>query len=120
MSTRTRWHAEVDLPSSERDPFAGAGPVEQVGLPIDLREGEATLQQRIVDLLESENALFNRGTVCGLKNMPDSTCSACPESHHAEAGHKLATLCRIGRQTEETVMELHIAKARTDAQGQGT
>lgn len=117
--TRTRWHASVDLPADDgADPFKNAGPVEQIGLAIDLRPSHAELSAKLKDLLESEGELYARGVRCDLKEMDDSTCSACPISHHTEAGHPLATLCRIGREEERTLMDLYLLKH--DATGQGT
>lgn len=117
--TRTRWHTSVDLPADDgADPFNGAGAIEQIGLPIDLRPSHAELTVRLKDLLESEGELFTRGVRCDLKEKDDSTCSACPISHHEEDGHPMATLCRIGREEESTVMDLYLLKR--DAEGQGT
>lgn len=101
------WGVEDLAADMDEDPFKGHENVEQQGLPIDLSADEPVLQEKLIELVNSEGALAERGVTCALKDRPDSTCNACPISQHEGSG-EMATLCKIGRRQEQVVMELHV------------
>lgn len=108
FGARVDWGIQDVTPEAD-DPFAGYGGAEQQGLPIDLSADEPVLQEKLIELVNSEGALAERGVTCALKNRPDSTCNACPISQHEGSG-EMATLCKVGRKQEQVVMELHVLR----------
>lgn len=109
-SVKTDWGLAPGSATSG-DPFRDAGPVEQMGLPIDLSRDEPTLHARLIDLLESEGALAARGITCALKERDDSCCSACPISQDEDPHAKLAKLCAVGKEQERVLMRLLVTRA---------
>lgn len=100
MRVKTDW----SLPREDGlgDPFEGVKPVEQVGLQVSL-DDESLLHSRLIDLMESEAALDERGVTCPLKADSRSSCSACPV---AQDKGRLAPLCAIGKEQEAVTMRL--------------
>lgn len=107
MGTRTRWHGEIVVP--EGDPFEQR--VEQLGMPIQLSNGRAELETKLVELVTQEGLLWNSGVRCEIKDVPDSTCSACPLSAHDDPNSSLQALCLVGRAQERVLTEITCAKA---------
>lgn len=106
MSThKTDWHLGL-VAEDDGDPFAHAGPIEQIGLPICLDGDEAVLHERLTELLESEEALKARDVRCGLRERPDSNCSACPIAQDDYPDGPLYVLCRVAKAQERTIMEI--------------
>jgi hypothetical protein len=100
MPTRTRWHGPIAV-ADDGDPFAAR--VEQLGMPIKLSEGRAELVARLAELVEQEGLLWNAGVRCGIKDLPDVTCSACPLSAHDDDGSPMQALCLVGRAQEQVL-----------------
>jgi hypothetical protein len=108
VSARADWHT-LDLEAlvreeGEFDPFSA--PVEELGERIELDNPKDRLQLRLSQLLEREGALWNRGVTCPIKDMPDTSCSACPVSRHTDFDDRLGMLCRVGRDEEKVCTEL--------------
>lgn len=105
MGVRANWFVE-DLDVDTTDPFAVD--VEEVGQPIDL-SGEPHLNRKVLELAERERALFNLGVECPIKDMPDTSCLACPlscrDEQVAESG-----LCKIGQEQERVITRLAALK----------
>lgn len=109
-ATKANWHIpDLDVPDS--DPFAEeALPVEQVGTPIDLSNGIAELSKEVESLMWRECSLHNVGVTCGIKDNPETSCSACPVSKHADPQDPLAPLCQIGRDQERVITTLAVKR----------
>lgn len=67
-------------------------------MPISLTTAEPKLERWNVELLRQEENLFNAGVVCSIKDLPGTTCSACPL---AQTQGKKAPLCKVGKQQEQ-------------------
>jgi len=117
MPTRTRWHGEIVVPDG--DPFDQR--VEQLGMPIQLSEGRAELVAKLAELVDQEGLLYNAGVRCKIKDLPDTTCSACPLSAHDDDGSPMQALCLVGRAQERTLTRMTcIRELGHESQEQGT
>lgn len=111
MSVRADWGttADASAPAPEIDPFASA---ESLGVmepltPVDLTNTEDELREQFASLFERERNLFNCGVECPLKEMPDSTCTACPVSRARDTNDPyMGQLCRVGVEQERVQMLL--------------
>jgi hypothetical protein len=65
--------------------------------PIDLTTAEPKLERISRELLDRERILFSEGVTCSLKEMPDSTCLACPLFGRDD---DMKPLCTVGREQE--------------------
>lgn len=79
--------------------------------PIDLSTPVPVLREWLGELVRREGNLFDCGTSCSLKDMPDGTCTACPLSRANETSGsleemQLTGLCRIGAEQERVLMML--------------
>lgn len=79
--------------------------------PLDLSTPEPQLRQWMGELIRREGNLFDCGTTCPLRDLAESTCSACPVSQaDREDGTReemrLAKLCQIGQEQERVSMLL--------------
>lgn len=104
MSVKAQWFVP-DLVSGEVDPFADEAPVDvtAVGVAIDLRDDPDELYARIGELLEAENALYNRGVRCVVKDRADTSCHACPfQGRHG-------ALCEVGAEQDEVLTRMAFA-----------
>lgn len=113
MATRTRWHGEIVVPDG--DPFEQR--VQQLGMPIKLREGRAELEAKLIELVAQEGLLWNAGIRCAIKDKPDTTCSACPLAAHDDPESALQALCLVGRAEERVLTEIACAKELGHAEG---
>lgn len=116
MTARANWHT-VDLDAlvaeeGELDPFSA--PIEELGEPIDLSNPRDRLTVRLGGLLEREQALFNRGVTCPIKDAQGTSCLACPVSEHQDFESPLGMLCRVGRGQDQTITELMAATCRPE------
>lgn len=94
MSVRAAWHTP-ELSVDDDDPFAA--PIEVVGVPIRLSGDVAQLAAELVDAVHAERQLTAH---CSIRELPDTSCSACPLSGAYGA------LCRVARRQEELVTRL--------------
>lgn len=100
------WHMPTFDERASEDPLA-APDIEDVGVRVDLRAdgGERGLHVRLVELLQHEQALQERGIGCAIKDKMDSSCHACP-LNRARTGDALGELCRLGMRQELVATEL--------------
>lgn len=111
MSARANWFVEGEIPTeSENDPFEA--PIEEVGERIDLRDPDAVLNLRLIELLRREAALFERGIECPIKEMRDTSCHACSVSRAHDREDPMGILCRLGREQDTTLTELAVLRCR--------
>lgn len=103
MTVQANWF--VDLGVVDDEPF---GPRE-AGVPIDLTGDAPELSTRLVALCHQEAALAAAGTVCAVKDAPDSTCSACP-LRHTDPLDPATALCNVGVATEQTLTRIAILR----------
>lgn len=102
MGIKANWFVGVD---DEPAPgVTGALPpvverVEDVGVPLDLREDDVVAQ--IARCIKQEAALFNQGITCPVRDRADTSCNACAFAHHEDDGHPLQPLCHVGRECEK-------------------
>lgn len=116
MRTRTRWTSkEIVVPDG--DPFDQR--VQQLGMPIQLSEGRAGLEAKLVELVAQEGLLWNAGVRCAIKDKPDTTCSACPLCAANDPESALQALCLVGRAEERVLTEIACAKEIGRAEGKG-
>jgi hypothetical protein len=99
LTARTNWF--LDLP--EEDPAQAAPKVDPLDTPVltamlDLRTPEPKLERMLRELSDREGSLYDQGITCSIRDLPGSTCLACP-LHQAE-GEK-APLCSLGREQEQ-------------------
>lgn len=107
MTAKANWFVEraPDL-DDEQDPFSV--PVEEVGQRFDLRDPKAALELRLRELVTREGRLCTGGTTCSIKELPDTTCHACPVSKAHDRESRLGVLCRLGREQESVLTELAV------------
>lgn len=110
MTTRANWHVDL-VETATGDPFSSDPgqqrlDVQAVGVPIDL-DGEPQLNERLVLLLNGENALFNKGVTCPIRDHADSCCSACPV-RHKDPGDPRKALCDVGAEQERVLTALAV------------
>lgn len=104
MTVRANWHiAELDVGDVDAL-FDDDQRIEEVGVPVPLEED---LSLRLVELVESEGALFERGVRCEIKDRPDTCCHACPL--YREDG-ELGALCQVGREQERVATQLSVER----------
>jgi hypothetical protein len=99
MAVRANWFVEDDLPADTATLPPAEERIEDVGVPLDLRD-PSSLVPTLTNLLNQEAAMFNQGITCAVKDRPDTSCSACLWAHDNEDGHPLQMLCQIGREQE--------------------
>lgn len=85
--------------------------VEEVGQPIDLHDGNARLNRRLVELVSLEGRLYDRGITCAIKDRPDTACSACPVFVYEGDGPKWQ-LCALGIEQERLLTTLAVERTR--------
>lgn len=81
---------------------------------IDITTPTPVLEHRLDELLRREGNLYDCGTTCALKDLPDGNCLACPVSmaeaevipgmSYEDASKRL--LCRVGREQQVVAMTL--------------
>jgi hypothetical protein len=108
VGIRANWFVEQLLDDATSDPFD----VEQDGKPIDLT-GEPHLSSRLIDLTEQERQIYLLGVECPIKDMPDTSCLACPVGCRDEAIRE-SGLCRIGQEQERVTTRLALLKTFGD------
>lgn len=81
--------------------------------PLDLSSPEPVLRARLTELVRREGNLWECGTTCPLKDMPDGNCTACPISRAHETNgdgtldeERMSRLCRVGVEQERVSMLL--------------
>jgi hypothetical protein len=101
---KANWFTDVDVHA----PPPGQTTIESVGKPIDLR-GAPALNQRLIELVNMEGVLHQRGITCPIKDREDSTCSACPVRAERPSD-QLHSLCQLGRAQERVATELAVLR----------
>lgn len=94
----------------EYDPFTDpsyAAPLP----PISITTDAATLTAAVDSLFAQEASLFQRGVECPIKDLPDTTCLACPVSAARDFSEPKGQLCRVG-QEQERVATVMVAQSR--------
>jgi hypothetical protein len=84
------------------DPFGEEAPpmrVEEVGVPIDLSGGKATLDQRLVANVAAQQDLYNQGVDCELRWEDEVSCHACP-LYKGDEQTLEGALCRLSREQD--------------------
>jgi hypothetical protein len=99
----------VEAPADDDDPFEA--PVEEVGVPIDLRT-EADLFARLHELLRLEGELDGAGIRCAIRERQSSVCSACPVSRAADPAPGLPALCRCGVDQDRVLSTIAVVQER--------
>lgn len=108
MAIKARWsETDVVVPVDD-DPFQAR--VEQIGLPIVLTAPFAQLNERLIELVQIEGRLFNRGVRCAVKDRDDTSCNACPLSAHESKTDPLGELCRCGREQELVATQMAVGR----------
>lgn len=101
MAVRANWHLDV-LPPPAQEELR----VEDVGVPIDLRD-PPELNRRLTELLGREAELYNAGVACPIKDASETTCLACPLRGRSE---RIAPLCEVGCEQDRVLTELAVSK----------
>jgi hypothetical protein len=96
------------------DIFDPVQPQSSGPMPLALDTPIDQLQCRVRFLIKRESHLFNEGVVCGIKDINETACSACPLNRAADGSAK-GLLCQIGVEQEQ-VLTL-IAAQRERRQG---
>lgn len=108
MTVKARWGAAVDIDVSA-DPFADEELlIPNVGTPIDLSGGEASLDARLAETLHVEASLFNEGVTCKVKDHQGTSCFACPIYQGDDLASRHGTLCRLGREQQQILTHLAV------------
>lgn len=104
MAVKAEWFLP-ELGVDDDDPFGQATPtiVEERGVPIDLSAPTAQLHRELVELLDREAALYNRGVACPIKDRAGTSCHACPIQG------RFNDLCGVGLDEERVLSELAAA-----------
>ena len=105
MSVKAKWFDDALPVMGDDDPFAER--IEDVGRPIDLT-GEPRLNERLIELVNAESELYNRGVTCPIKDRDDTACSACAIARDDDS--PLATLCSIGAEQERVCTALAVLR----------
>lgn len=113
MTVKANWHVELSGMEAD-DPFgpSEAERIEDVGKPIDLHAAPQ-INERLVELLNAEAALYEANITCPVKDAPDACCSACP-IRHSDEFDPLTPLCRVGVEQERLLTMSRILRARPD------
>lgn len=77
------------------DPFE----VHERGLPIEIGDEEARVSAAIQKSLAKEGRFADRGVTCEIKDVPDTTCWACPV-YKGNTDDPIAVLCTLGREQD--------------------
>lgn len=114
MGVQANWFlGDLDIAEGP-DPLGPAQTrIEDVGRPIDLEGGVPAINQRVVDLLEQEAKLFDRGITCPVKDNQQAVCSACPIRHRDELD-PMTALCGIGLEQERVITLSVIAREQPE------
>lgn len=99
MSVKAQWFARAEV--SEEIPCAQQDPDSIEAMTSELHA-----------LMEAEATLFNCGITCPIRDCPDSVCSVCPLSKHAERLDPLQPLCTIGRKIDRLLTRIAISRSR--------
>lgn len=102
---KARWHAPI-VEVDESDPFADG---EEAPVPIDLDGAQASLNRRLIELLEQESRLFDQGVTCDVRGMPGVSCAVCPLSE-ADGLSPLSSLCRVGVEQERVLTAIAVGR----------
>lgn len=103
MAVKTQWFVP-DLVGDDGDPLEGNVDVTEVGVKLDLRDDPERLFRVLASTLEREQALYDRGLSCKVKELPDTVCHACPYQ-----GVK-GVLCELGLEQERLVTQMAVAE----------
>lgn len=109
---KARWsNATVEIDESI-DPFAEDAEVHvpSVGVPIKIGMEEASLDDRLRETLRVEGALDAEGVTCAIKDLPNTSCFACPLYEGGDMATKQGALCRVGREQESIVTLLAVQR----------
>lgn len=101
MGVRADWSLP-DVIADDVDPFQPQARIEDVGVPIRLNGRRADLDARVLELVQAEAALFDRGITCAVKDRPDTCCHACPLRDHGGP----VELCAVGLEQEQVLTTL--------------
>jgi hypothetical protein len=111
LTARANWF--LDVPEQSGPTQAAVQEVDPLDAPVllsmlDLRTPEPRLERMMDELVKREGALYDEGIVCDLRDLPGSTCAACPLF---QADPDRAPLCSVGREQEQVsatlVAKLH-------------
>lgn len=105
MPVRANWHLDHLFKDDGKDPLAvnEQGRIEEIGKPIDLSGDTATLRNRLRELFNEEERLFNEGCTCEIKDLADTCCAVCPlRGSHGK-------LCEVGVEQETVETTLAVA-----------
>lgn len=102
MRARADWH-QAELVVDDLDAlFEPAERIEDVGVPIRLSGDQAELAAELVDLVHREKQLRGAGVDCAIRNLADTSCSACPIAGRA------GELCTNARRQEQLLTLLAV------------
>lgn len=107
MAVKAQWFVP-DLVGDDGDPLEGGVDVTAAGVELDLRDDPDRLYRVLASTLEREQALYDRGVTCKIKDKHDTVCHACPYQ-----GVKGA-LCELGLEQERLVTQMAVAEAMRD------
>lgn len=104
---KAQWFVEDDVDEDlDADPFEA--PIEELGIPIDLRSAP-DLIARLADLLREEGELDGAGVTCSLRGRPGMVCSACPVSQ-AATQTPMGHLCRNARAQDVVLSTIRVVE----------
>lgn len=113
---KANWHVDLSvLTDGAVDLWAEE--VQETGLPIELEDDEARLNDKLRYTVKQEAFLFNNGITCGIKDREDTSCWACPV-YRGGTDDPLGALCLVGREQERLLTRLAVERQEQD-EGQG-
>lgn len=115
MAVQANWFLGDLDGVEEPDPLGPAQTrIEDVGTPIDLAGDHAKLNALLVTTLSEEQALFEAGITCAVKDNAQTCCSACP-IRRSDDLEPLTALCKVGVRQERLVTLTFIAREQPDS-----
>lgn len=111
MGVTANWHlGDLQEVAEGPDPLGPAqARIEEIGMPIDLEDGQAKLNAVLVGLIQREAVLFSHGVTCDIKDNQQTCCSACPIRNRDELD-PLSALCTVGVAQEQVITLAVIAR----------
>lgn len=100
MTVRAQWFAD-SIVMDDVDPFACA--------VVTAPPRDSDLHAELHQLVVRENALFNQGVRCPIKDDPEGTCHACP-LRGKDAARR--ALCEVGFAQERALTQLAVDRHR--------
>lgn len=101
MGVKADWHEDAETVAPGVDPFSLASSPAMMSAPA-IDTDSQKLFDRLTVLVRHESILFNKGVTCGVKDRPDTCCSACP-LNESNGDSDRSFLCRVGVEQEQVI-----------------